>query len=116
MSGILSRPIPRHKVKPEERQILLDRTKDVLQGRVQEAYVFGSFLTKEFNDQSDLDLILVLETNTPFIDRAKDFLDLLELPNPIDLLVYTPEEFQKLISDPTLGFWVSVKETLHRFL
>jgi len=97
-------------LQPEE---FLEKLKYLLKDRVNECYIFGSFNTPEFTADSDVDIILVLETTVPFLDRSKDFLDLYEIGPRIDLLIYTSSEFQNLVMEET-GFWKSVKENLVR--
>jgi predicted nucleotidyltransferase len=62
----------------------------------QEAYLVGSFARGEWDDYSDIDLIVVKETDTKFLDRLKEFGELLKPYFAIDVLVYTPEEFVKM--------------------
>ena len=88
----------------------------VLQGRVEAAYIFGSYGTKEFGRDSDVDMMLVVKTDKPFLDRAMDFGELLDIVPSMDLLVYTPEEFQSLTSEPSPGFWTSAVASLRRVL
>jgi len=78
-----------------------------LAGRVQRAYVFGSYATGDFRPGSDIDLILVAETNLPFVERPGLFNDLYELFPQLDILVYRPEEFEAQLEKPA-GFWKSV--------
>jgi predicted nucleotidyltransferase len=87
-----------------------------LSGRVMEAWLFGSYIAGFFGRESDIDLILVAETKAPFQLRAIDFLDLLDLVPRMDILVYTPEEFRSLVSDPSPGFWRSVVASMRRIL
>ncbi|MCC5805858.1 MAG: nucleotidyltransferase domain-containing protein [Opitutales bacterium] len=82
-----------------------------VRGRVRRAYVFGSYGTAAFRPGSDVDLILVAETDRPFVERPRLFDDLYDLYPRLDLLVYTPGEFDRLIKEPT-GFWASVRESL----
>jgi len=61
-----------------------------LQNRVKSLYVFGSVLTDEFSDKSDVDLVVDFEANNP-IDYADSYFNLkfaLEdlMKRPIDLL------------------------------
>jgi predicted nucleotidyltransferase len=71
---------------------------------VKEAYLFGSFAEEKCTPWSDLDLVVILQTDLPFVERGRDFEDLFELGIPIDLLVYTPQEFLQLqVSDSP--FW-----------
>jgi uncharacterized protein len=88
--------------------------KRILQGRVEAAYIFGSFGTPEFGRDSDVDMMLVVRTDKPFLDRAMDFTDLLDIVPSMDLVVYTPEEFQRLTADPSPGFWASAVASMRR--
>lgn len=83
----------------------------MLQGRVERAYVFGSYGTDAFCPGSDVDLILVCETELPFVERPRLFTDLYKLYPRLDLLVYTCSELKAQLSEST-GFWASVKATL----
>lgn len=87
-----------------------------LVGRVEAAYLFGSYATPKFDRDSDVDLILVVRTAKPFLDRSLDFTDIQDLVPSMDLLVYTPEEFAALTSDPSPGFWTSAVASLRRVL
>lgn len=88
----------------------------LLEGRVEAAYVFGSYGTKDFGRDSDIDMLLVARTDKPFLDRALDFTDLIDLVPDIDVLVYTPLEFEKLTRDPSPGFWTSVVGSMRRLV
>lgn len=94
----------------------LEALKARLVSRVQEAYLFGSFGTAAFGPESDVDLILVKHTSKPFVERNIEFADLLELNPAMDVLVYTPEEFERLVSAPPCSFWRTVAETRRRLL
>ncbi len=61
--------------------------------RVHEAYVFGSWARGDADRLSDIDLIVVAPSERPFVDRFRDYGDVLRAPAPVDLIVYTPEEF-----------------------
>jgi len=61
---------------------------------VVEAWLFGSFARGDADAFSDVDLMVVATSGRPFVDRFRDFPDLLrEVPVGLDLLVYTPDEF-----------------------
>ena len=91
----------------------IEKLKSALKNRVDECYIFGSFHTDKFSSNSDVDIILIKKTEKAFLNRGKEFLDLYEIGPKIDLLVYTPEEFTRLLEE-SAGFWKSVKETMVR--
>lgn len=90
--------------------------KEKLGGRVESAWIFGSLATDSLKPCSDVDLILVKETTTPFLERGSEFFDLLDIGPAIDILVYTPYEFKKLTENPSVGFWRSVVKDMIRIL
>lgn len=55
---------------------------------------FGSYARGEHGPDSDLDLIVEMETDKPFFERMAEVSSIFGLRNwPMDLIVYTPEEF-----------------------
>ena len=59
---------------------------------------FGSYARGDWGVNSDLDLILIVESSDiPFWERALEW-DVNCLPVPVDILVYTQKEWQDLIS------------------
>lgn len=90
---------------------LEERLASLLRGRVQRAYFFGSYKTDAFHAASDIDLILVKNTETPFVDRASEFMDLHKLYPRLDILVYTEDELAQQLQE-RVGFWASVKDSL----
>ncbi|AYO31489.1 nucleotidyltransferase domain-containing protein [Biomaibacter acetigenes] len=57
---------------------------------------FGSYARKDWGVGSDLDLVVVIkESGKPFYERPTEW-DVMEIPVPVDLLIYTEEEFGKL--------------------
>jgi predicted nucleotidyltransferase len=90
--------------------------KRLLGGRVDAAYVFGSYGTPEFGRDSDVDMMIVVRTETRFLDRAMEYPELIDLVPSMDLLVYTPEEFESLTREPSPGFWTSAVASMRRIL
>lgn len=61
--------------------------------------VFGSYSRGDWGVGSDLDLIAILDSSAePFERRALSF-DLLDLPVPAELLVYTSAEWERLVGE-----------------
>ena len=90
------------------------RLVNALKGRVDEVWLFGSYARGELGPDSDVDVILVTPTKEWFTNRSWQFADLLDIGPRLDLLVYTPEEFRRLVENPTAGFWRSVVESMRR--
>jgi predicted nucleotidyltransferase len=62
------------------------------------ALLFGSYARGTQTDRSDVDVIFVEETSARFLDRLAKYFDPLcdRLPAPIEVLVYTPDEFRRM--------------------
>ncbi len=58
--------------------------------------LFGSLARGEVGPWSDIDLILVKETDKRFLDRLDEFYGQVQPDLPVDVLIYTPEEFANL--------------------
>jgi len=61
--------------------------------------IFGSFARGDYHKGSDLDLIIVGEFKERFIDRIGKIIELNDTNLEIDAMVYTEEEFQKIIQE-----------------
>jgi uncharacterized protein len=60
-------------------------------------YLFGSMARGTADPYSDVDLVIVADTKRPFVERFKDFMDLLKVsPSAVEMLVYTREEFNRM--------------------
>jgi len=87
-----------------------------LQGRgVEAAYLFGSVADGTAGPWSDLDVLIVKRTDTAFLDRALEFLDLFDLGLPVDILVYTPEELEAQLQSGS-GFWATFAHQARRIV
>ena len=63
----------------------------------QKVYLFGSHARGEADDASDVDLAIVAESQRPFVERFKDYFEVITAcPVAIEILVYTPEEFEAM--------------------
>ncbi len=64
--------------------------------------LFGSCVNQNQNTDSDLDLVIIQDTNLPVHKRSAEIrYDLIGTKIPIDILVYTNEEFE---FEKTTGF------------
>ena len=65
--------------------------------RAKAAYLFGSWARGSAGEGSDIDVIVVAPSARPAVERFKDYLPAIAAcPVGVDLLVYTPEEFERL--------------------
>ena len=62
----------------------------------EQVILFGSFARNESDDISDIDLVIIKETDEDFFSRIRRVLQILDMKSSIDILVYTPKEFQKM--------------------
>ncbi|MCS6950911.1 MAG: nucleotidyltransferase domain-containing protein [Armatimonadota bacterium] len=65
----------------------------------QRILLFGSLATGNIEEWSDVDLVIIQETNLRFLDRTREMLRLLNPRVSVDILVYTPEEFERLLQE-----------------
>lgn len=63
------------------------------------AVLYGSHARGDVNEGSDIDLLLVKETDEPFLRRIDRVLDLLPNWPRLEPLVYTPGEFRRLLRE-----------------
>ena len=61
--------------------------------------MFGSVARGEADEWSDLDLIVIADTDRTFFERFRDFSGLYEIWPRLDLLVYTSAEFQRMVDE-----------------
>ena len=115
MSAIV-KYIPVNKLTKARLQQVKRQLRKKLQGRVTSAFIFGSCSGYSFNISSDIDLIIIKKTNKSFTKRAEEFYDLLDVFPRIDILVYTPEEFERSSKQEDIGFWKTVPKQMKRLL
>jgi uncharacterized protein len=61
--------------------------------------LFGSLMNKRLHEWSDIDLVIIQQTELPFFERTKQALKLIHPQVGVDLLIYTPEEFSLLAKE-----------------
>jgi predicted nucleotidyltransferase len=84
-------------VSPEPSQRLAHLI-EILKGyKPERIYLFGSWARGEWDDLSDIDLVLIKKTRRSFLDRLRDVGKLLPPEiGGVDILVYTPSEFVRM--------------------
>lgn len=58
--------------------------------------LFGSRARGTHDQLSDIDLIVVYDTDKRFLDRLEELYRLWDLPGAVDILAYTPQEFEEM--------------------
>ncbi len=98
-------PVTRGEDQGQERQRWRERLEAELQRcvevlvreyRPQRILLFGSLAQGRVHEYSDIDLIVIKDTDKPFWDRIWEVLRLLKSTESLDILVYTPEEWQEI--------------------
>ena len=86
----------------EMRKIKSLLTPFFVQKKVKQAFLFGSSARRTETRKSDLDLMIILESRRRFFDRFDAFNEIFSLlkGKAVDLLIYTPEELQKISDRP----------------
>jgi predicted nucleotidyltransferase len=64
--------------------------------RPEKVILFGSQARGEQDEWSDVDLIVVYETDKRFLDRLEELYAMWDLPLAVDILAYTPQEFARM--------------------
>ena len=62
--------------------------------RAKKVYLYGSFARGDFNEGSDIDLVIVGEFEGRMPERIRQVLDMTSLP--VEPLVYTEAEFEQM--------------------
>lgn len=75
--------------------------------------LFGSEGRGERNPLADLDLLVVLDSDEPFVTRTVHLYERLQLTVPADIIVYTPEEFDRVRSSPFVRRALEEGRVLH---
>ena len=79
----------------EKLKAVLERLKEYQPEKI---ILFGSYARDEADEYSDLDFVVVKKTAKRFLERLKEVAKLIDndLGN-VDVFVYTPEEFERMI-------------------
>jgi predicted nucleotidyltransferase len=68
-------------------------------GRARKVVAFGSVARGEADEWSDLDLLIVADTDRPFLKRFEDFAGIYDVWPRLDLMIYTPEELARMVAE-----------------
>ncbi|MDM8531478.1 nucleotidyltransferase domain-containing protein [Anaerolineales bacterium HSG25] len=71
----------------------------VTQYKPQKVILFGSVATDSVGEWSDIDLVIIKETSLPFLQRLREVSLLCRASVGVDYLVYTPSEFEQMITE-----------------
>lgn len=69
---------------------------------VERIVLFGSYARGRRDLLTDLDVLVVMRTDLPSLERSKLLYQILALPVDLDLLCYTPEEMTRMGGSPFL--------------
>ena len=61
--------------------------------------LFGSITRDDWDEYSDVDVIVVYETDKSFLERLKELYMSWDIPKAIDILAYTPAEFIEMTAE-----------------
>ncbi len=86
------------RVEKEHRSNRIRKVVDALRSyQPERIYLFCSWASREEDELSDLDMVVIKPTAAPFFDRIREVLGLLPSGmGGVDVLVYTPEEFEAM--------------------
>lgn len=61
--------------------------------------LFGSAVGGRIHEDSDADLVVIKDTDANFYDRIGNVKSVIPHKIPVDILVYTPQEFDRMKND-----------------
>lgn len=61
--------------------------------------LFGSMARDDHDEDSDVDVIVVYNSDKKFLDRLAELYESWSLPRGVDILAYTPMEFEKMLEE-----------------
>jgi predicted nucleotidyltransferase len=86
-----------------------------IENKVKKAVLFGSFSKSSQTRKSDLDLMIITETDKRFFDRYEQFDKIYEIINDraVDMLIYTARELSSISHRPFIKRILSEGETIY---
>lgn len=86
----------RKKILHEELERIVPK---IIASGVEKIILFGSLVNKEIHKSSDIDILIIKETNKSFLERLEECYTIFKPRCKIDFFVYTPQEFEKMMQD-----------------
>jgi predicted nucleotidyltransferase len=79
------------------------------------AVLFGSLSRRTQTSKSDIDLIIIVETDKRFFDRFEQFSVINDIitDRPVDMLIYTPAELVSISHRPFIKRILAEGETIY---
>jgi predicted nucleotidyltransferase len=103
-------------MKPDEfKRLQLSMAPIFKRNEVSKAVLFGSAVRDTETKKSDIDLMIVMETDKRFFDRYDAFDEISEIVKgtPVDLLIYTPQELENISHRPFIRKILSEGKTIY---
>jgi predicted nucleotidyltransferase len=87
-----------HAARAQQLNEELTRLVDIVSTEMQpeRILVFGSMASGDIGEWSDLDVVVIMETELPFFERLHQLHDRVSPEVALDLFVYTPQEWTEL--------------------
>jgi len=76
-------------------------------------YLFGSYATGSSDEQSDIDLLIIVPSYEPPLERRlklRKMLSEYDRKFGLDILVYTPDEFEMLAKETSSFIYSAIKQ------
>lgn len=64
--------------------------------------LFGSAVHRALNEVEDVDLIIVYDTEKPYMSRLKELNEIWNIPKAVDILAYTSSEFGLMMEESVI--------------
>jgi len=72
---------------------------DLAEFNPEKIILFGSYARGNWDEESDIDIIVVYRTEKKFMDRLEELYVKWNFPKAIDILAYTPDEFTEMMKN-----------------
>ncbi|MCX7668610.1 MAG: nucleotidyltransferase domain-containing protein [Anaerolineae bacterium] len=80
---------------------------------VHRVILFGSYAAGRRDLFTDLDLLVIMDSSQDFVSRIADLARRLHVEVPLDLLVYTPQELERMCERPFIRHALATGKVLY---